>query len=264
MELKEKLPENIRKLLGGNEFEKDSVGMSRAGVYLFPDRVLKIQPLSEESQNEYAMLRWLGDKLPVPRVLAREGREGRDFLLMERCPGGMACAERYMSQPDLLCSLLADTLKALWAVDIRDCPADWRLDHKLEAAEYNVKNGLVDVDNVEPDTFGPGGFRDPADLLGWLKSHRPAEESVLTHGDFCLSNIFGNGDRLTGLIDLGRAGAGDRWCDIALCCRDLRHTFEDIYSDRPYPDYDSLLFRALEIEPDEEKLRYYMLLDELF
>lgn len=264
MKLKEKLPENIRELLGSNEFEEDGVGMSRAGVYLFPDRVLKLQDRSEESQNEYEMLLWLRDKLPVPRVLAREVREGRDFLLMERCPGGMACAGSYMAQPALLCKLLADTLKALWAVDIQDCPADWRLDHKLEAAEYNVKNGLVDVDNVEPETFGPGGFKDPADLLRWLKSHRPAEEPVLTHGDFCLPNLFGQGDRLTGLIDLGRAGIGDKWCDIALCCRDLRHTFEDAYGDKPYPDCKALLFQALGIEPDEEKLRYYMLLDELF
>ena len=71
MEWKEKLPENIRELLGGNEFETDSVGMSRAGVYLFPDRVLKVQPLSGESQNEYEML------------LAREVLDGRHWVYRE-------------------------------------------------------------------------------------------------------------------------------------------------------------------------------------
>ena len=71
MKRKEKLPENIRELLGGNEFETDSVGMSRAGVYLFPDRVLKVQPISGESQNEYEML------------LAREVRDGRHWVYRE-------------------------------------------------------------------------------------------------------------------------------------------------------------------------------------
>ena len=177
----------------------------------------------------------------------------------------MACAHRYLSDPALLCRLLANGLKALWAVDIKDCPADWRLDHKLAQAEYNVKNGLVDVDNVEPDTFGPKGFRDPEHLLDWLMTHRPTEEPTLSHGDFCLPNIFGEGDRVTGFIDLGRTGVADKWCDIALCCRSLRWNFDGVYGGKPYPGYDNgLLFRELGISPDWEKIRYYILLDELF
>lgn len=265
MTFPENMPQGIRKLLGDKSCETDTVGMSQAGVYLFPDWVLKVQDLSEESQNEYDMLSWLRDKLPVPGVLARETQDGKDFLLMERCPGEMACAERYLDDPVTLAGLLANTLKALWAVDVGDCPCDQSLDRKLEQAAYNVENGLVDVDNVEPDTFGPNGFHDPADLLRWLKTHRPPEETALIHGDFCLPNLFGMGDRPAGLIDLGRGGAGDPWCDIALCYRSLDHNYKGAYGGHPRPDFDpDILFQALGMAPNWEKIRYYILLDELF
>lgn len=259
-----KLPEAIRERLEGKAFQADELGMSRAAVRLYPHQVLKVQPNTEEAENEAAMLRWLAGKVPVPRVLAYAIEDGSSYLLMERCAGHMACDNAYLSDPALLCKLLASSLKTLWAVDIRDCPADWRLDHKLAVAEYNVKHGLVDVDNVEPETFWPNGFRDPAHLLEWLKTHRPAEEPALSHGDFCLPNLFGAGDRVTGFIDLGRTGVADRWCDIALCCRDLRHDFMEAYGGKPCPDYEDMLFRELGITPDREKIRYYILLDELF
>lgn len=259
------LPASIRKLLGDKAYETDSMGLSQASVLLFPDCVLKVQTDSPEARTEAEMLRYLKGKVPVPAVLAHEVWRGNSYLLMERCPGEMACGENYLADPALLCRLLADGLKTLWAVDIRDCPSDQRLDYKLAQAACNVAHGLVDLENVEPETFGPNGFRDPAHLLEWLNTHRPAEEPVLSHGDYCLPNVFGQGGQVTGFIDLGRAGVGDKWCDIALCCRSLRGNFGGQYGGVPYPGYDdALFFQALGLEPDEEKIRYYILLDELF
>ena len=260
-----RLPQPILDCLEDKQFQTDELGMSQASVLLYPDRVLKCQSVTEEAENEVNMLRWLQGKVPVPQVLAYGEENGKSYLLMERCGGKMACDDSYLSDPALLCRLMAGALKTMWAVDIKDCPADARLDRKLAWAEYNVKHGLVDVDNVEPETFGPNGFRDPEHLLDWLMTHRPTEEPTLSHGDFCLPNLFGVGDRLTGLIDLGRSGVADKWCDIALCCRSLRHNFDGAYGGKPYPGYDEgLLFRELGIAPDWEKIRYYILLDELF
>lgn len=122
------------------------------------------------------------------------------------------------------------------------------------------------MDNVEPDTFGENGFRSPAALLQWLHENQPQEELVLSHGDYCLPNVFGAGDALTGYIDLGRTGIADKWCDIALCCRSLSHNYNGSYHGRQaYEGIDDLLlFRELDLEPDWEKIRYYILLDELF
>ncbi len=259
------LPEKISKLLVDEPHRTDDTGMSGASVLLYGDKVLKVQEESEEAENEYNMLLYLQGKLPVPAVYARETADGMSYLLMERCQGRMACAPEYMTAPLLQCRLLAEGLKKMWSVDISRCPCDWRLSHKLRQAEYNVEKGLVDLENVEPDTFGDGGFKDPSHLLQWLYGHMPQEEPVLSHGDYCLPNLFGAGNEVTGYIDLGRAGIADKWCDIALCYRSLSHNYSGKYHGKVYSDYDDLLlFRELGLEPDWEKIRYYILLDELF
>lgn len=118
---------------------------------------------------------------------------------------------------------------------------------------------------TEQDTFGPDGFRDPKELLDWLFRNRPEEEAVLSHGDYCLPNVFGKGNRLTGYLDLGRAGIADKWCDIALCYRSLSQNYSGRFHGKAYSGYDDLLlFKEIGIAPDWKKIRYYILLDELF
>lgn len=259
------LPEMIRRSLRAGEYRREGIGMSGSAVLVYPDQVLKMQPDGPEARNEVFMLRWLKDRLPVPAVEAWTVEDGTAYLLMERCEGRMACDTAYLDKPEELAALLANGLRALWAVDVRDCPSDKGLSQKLAQARYNVEHGLVDMGNVEPATFGPKGFRDPAHLLEWLESHRPAEEPVLSHGDCCLPNLFGVGERLTGFIDLGRTGRADKWCDIALCCRSLGGNLAGRYGGRLRHDFDpKRLFDVLGMDMDEEKIRYYILLDELF
>ena len=155
----------------------------------------------------------------------------------------------------------------MWEIDISSCPCNAsRLTQRLKAAEHNVRNGLVDIENTEPETFGPGGFNGPEELLEWLKNNRPPEDIVLTHGDFCLPNIFAKGKDITGFIDLGKMGPADRWQDIAIAIRSLDHNFDGRYTDgkRIFDFKPQMLLDALDIEFDEEKYRYYILLDELF
>ena len=65
------------------------------------------------------------------------------------------------------------------------------------------------------------------------------------------------GDKLIKVIDLGRSGRADKWYDIAFCVRSIR---EDIGEEQ----YVELFFDLLGIKPDWEKIKYYILLDELF
>lgn len=259
------LPASIRRRLKAEEYRVDTMGLSGSAVLVYPSQVLKIQPDGEKARNEVRMLRWLRDKLPVPAVDAWTAENGTAYLLMERCGGTMSCDESCLDDPETLVGLLSGALKALWAVDIADCPSDQTLPQKLALARYRVEHGLVDTENTQPDTYGPGGFRDPEHLLEWLESHRPAEDLVLSHGDFSLPNVFGAGERLTGLIDLGLAGVADRWCDIAICYRSLSRNLSGWYGGKARPGSDpGRLFDALGVALDEEKLRYYILLDELF
>lgn len=259
------LPAEIKRWIGERPYHLDDVGLSGSKVLLFDDMVLKIQPDSKESKTEHTLMKWLDGKLPAPRVLYYEVVNGISYLLMTRVDGKMCCDLSYIYVPDRLVDLLAEGLKRLWTVDISDCPCNASLDHHLAAAEYNVKNGLVDLDDAEPETYGENGFRNPEDLLGWLKANRPEEEPVFSHGDFCLPNIFASDHGVSGYIDLGRAGVADRYRDIAICYRSLKSNLRGSYGGHPPVDFDCVrLFDRLGIAPDWEKIRYYILLDELF
>lgn len=259
------LPEALWRLIKDEPFTRDEIGMSSASVLIFADKVLKIRPEDDETKTEYEMMRWLEGRLPAPQCLYHTIENGMDYLLMSRIDGQMACDPKLMADPFALTRMLADVLQQLWSVDIAQCPIRWDLDKKLSQAQWIVAHDLVDVDNVEPETFAPGGFRDPKHLLDWLMHNRPKEDLVLSHGDFCLPNVFFKNNRLSGLIDLGRCGIADKWQDIALCWRSLKHNYTGKYAETVYPDFDpDLLFDALNLKPDQEKLRYYILLDELF
>lgn len=258
------LPEKFRFILE-ESFKTDNVGMSDSTVLIFNDKVLKIQKCSKESQNEYRMMSWLQDKLPVPKILCYEIMDNKSFLLMSRLSGEMSCERKYMEAPEKQVQLLAEGMNKLWNIDISDCPSDCSLNRKLIDAEYNVENGLVDIENAEPDTFGSNGFRNSQALLQWLYQNKPQEEPVLSHGDYCLPNVFFHGNELAGFVDLGKMGVADKWCDIALCYRSLSNNYSGRYHGRTYSNFDDLLlFRELGIEPNWEKIRYYILLDELF
>ena len=80
---------------------------------------------------------------------------------------------------------------------------------------------------------------------------------ALIHGDYCLPNIMGNQDEISGFIDLGRAGIADIWQDIALCMRSMHRNFGT-------RKYEEMLLECLGKKQDNEKLEYYILLDEMF
>ena len=101
--------------------------------------------------------------------------------------------------------------------------------------------------------------------MDWLEENRPVCEPVFSHGDFCLPNVLLQDGQVAGFIDLGDAGVGDRWRDIALCYRSLKHNFDGTFGGKVYEDFNpDMLFEKLGLEPNQEKLRYYILLDELF
>lgn len=257
-------PSPIACCTAGKDFRLDRTGLSGSTVAIYADFVVKTEPLSEESENHLAMLQWLEGRISAPRVLESISSEDFRWTVMTRISGEMSCAEAYHMDPHRLVRVLAEALKQLWTVDISDCPVDQTPEAKLARARTIVENGRVDMTLVEPDTFGEQGFASPAELLFWLETHIPACEPVLTHGDLCLPNLFLENWRFSGFLDLGRSGYGDKWTDIAILWRSLRDNFGGHYGDAVPGFHPDELFKALGIEKDEQRLRYYLLMDELF
>lgn len=259
------LPKIISEMIADKPYTLTDVGMSGSQVLMFENMVLKIEKRSDYVEKQVRIMKWLEGKLPAPKVLAFEIQEEKSFLLMSRVHGDIACAEYYLEHPHVLLEVLGKALKMLWSLDISDCPNLRDLDAELAEAKYRVEHDLVDMENVEPTTFGKGGFESPAHLLQWLEENRPENELVFSHGDFCLPNVLLVNDEVSGFIDLGDAGVGDKWRDIALCYRSLKHNFDGTFGGKVYEDFNpDMLFEALSIEPNWEKLNYYILLDELF
>lgn len=259
------LPEKIKAIIGQRPMVASNAGLSGAGVYIMPDMVLKVEAASRQAEREATMMAWLHGRLPVPQPLAVERRDGMQYLLMTRVPGEMLCAPYWLARPVLLLERLAEVLHSLWRVPVTDCPYPAMLDECLRTAEERVAAGRCSVENVEPGTYGPGGFASPEALLTWLQVNRPEETPVLSHGDLCLPNIFAAAEGVTGLIDLGLCGVADACRDLALCYRSLCHNTDGSYGALPVEGFEpKQLFDVLGMQPDWEKMRYYYLLDELF
>lgn len=137
---------------------------------------------------------------------------------------------------------------------------------QLLEAKYRLDNDLVDTEDFEEDTLGDNGFKSVDELYKFLKNNQPDEDLVFTHGDYCLPNLFVKGNKTIGFIDLGKAGIADRWQDLALCIRSMKYNFCSIrgLDENEFTELRNYLLRLLNIKLDEEKLRYYILLDELF
>ncbi len=153
----------------------------------------------------------------------------------------------------------------LWKIDISTCPYCNSIDNKLKLAEMRLKQNLFNVEDSETETFGDTGFKSPAELLQWLKDNKPVEELVFSHGDYCMPNVIIKDNKINGFIDLGSSGVADKYQDIALCYRSLKHNFDGSHGGKVYDDFNATsLFDELGIVPDWEKIKYYILLDELF
>lgn len=129
------------------------------------------------------------------------------------------------------------------------------LDSCLVELDYLLNNDLVDVDceNWEEDIL----FKDLCELYDFLKMEKFEEEFVFFYGDLGDSNIFVKDGKVSGFIDFGRSGRVDKWYDIVFCVWLIR---EDIGEEQ----YVELFFDLLGIKFDWEKIKYYILLDELF
>ncbi len=258
-DLLQQLPKELLRTLHGCRFTKDTLGCSSAVVLHVPEKrsYLKIAPYNpvEPLAVEAAVLEWLQDRLPVPKVHYYEEWQGREYLLISELEGTVCSDAVHRLDPEALARNLAEGLKMIHSVDIAHCPFNQTLEVKLEKARRHMELGLVNEDEFEDEYMG----KTAGDLYAMLPAKRPSREDlVFTHGDYCLPNVILKDGKVRGFIDWGRAGVADRYQDIALGVRSLRHNH--------YPeDLVTVFLEAYGItDPDWGKIEYFILLDEFF
>lgn len=253
------LPAELRRSLHGYDWRLVTIGESRAKVHRLsasgkPALILKSQcrePLFG-LRGEAERLRWLQGKALVPAVVDYVEDEVHDWLLMSALPGEDAATVTI--DPDRLVTVLAGALGDLHTLDISGCPFRHTAGELIERAEIIMAAGEVDEGNFDEVNLG----RNPADIFAEMVAGKPqSEDLVFTHGDFCLPNVMMHDDHLSGFIDVGTAGVGDRYRDLALVARSLTSNLG--------PGWLEVFFERYGLtEPDADKLRYYRLLDEFF
>lgn len=267
------LPPSLRATLRAAAWEVVEIGMSGAQVCRVtppghPPRYLKFASGAHvrELRAERDRLQWLQSRLPVPVVCGwaenAEGADERDerargWLLLAEAPGRMACDPAVTGDPQRVVDLLAAGLRRLHRLDIANCPFDARLDQRLAQAAWVIRAGLADVEAVRTD-HGVSA----EELLARLEETRPDEPAAdlaFTHGDYCLPNILLDAgcDRVSAYLDWGRAGIADRYQDLSIGARSVRHNLGEEWGGR--------LLAAYGLSPlDRARLAWYETLDELF
>jgi aminoglycoside phosphotransferase len=250
------LPIELENLLEGMECIVDDEGQSRAQVKKYYDMnkayYLKIEQVNSEVEREIGMYQWIKGRLPVPAILYQAIIDDISYLLMEKAEGEMLEGAQFENNPVLLVRLAAKGIMRLQSVGISECIYNSTIGYKLLKAREFIDCGVAA--RIDESIYTEG-MSTVEDVYRYLVEHKPEEELVFTHGDYCFNNYFTDGEDITGYIDMGRGGVGDKYQDIALCVRELSE-YDSKYID--------LLFELLGIEPDYEKIKYYILLDELF
>lgn len=252
------LPASLRAVLPAARWEEITNGHSGAQVWRSTRHIVKTQlrhgAQGVTLQQERERLRWLSGRLPAPQVVAYDTTDMHEYLAMTRLPGIDLTHEDARLHPERVVNLLARALRELHALPIRDCPFNMSLNIALHLSRERVQAGLVDETDFDEERQG----RTATSLFNELLKTRPVwEDLVVTHGDPCLPNFIVNGELLEGLIDVGRLGIADRHADLALTYRSVLHNLDEQHAEH-------LLDQYGREKVDMDKVRYYMLLDELW
>ena len=136
---------------------------------------------------------------------------GKDWLLTSRVRGEDCTLREHLDEPERLCDLLSSALRELHESDSAGCPVQNRNEGYFATVDSGYRRGVFDGSYLLPAISAMNAreaYALTAELRGRFKN------DALLHGDYCLPNVMLDGWRVSGFIDLGNGGIGDRHIDI--------------------------------------------------
>lgn len=256
------VPDPMRAAVEGYDWLPASEGRSGGAVFRLaapgrPTLYLKCGTgeVAHDLSAEMVRLSWFAGRLPVPEVRHFVREPGVAYLLTTALPGRTAhdCLAESPAQREAIVAALAGFLRTLHALPVVDCPFHAGHELRLAEARRNADAGRVDAADFDAEREGWSIEQVWTTMTGLLPL---TFGRVITHGDFTLDNVLLQDLRVTGCIDVGRAGAADPYQDLALLWRDLGEFGADAQH---------ALFRSYGLEaPEDRKLRFHLCLDEFF
>ena len=209
-------------------------------------RDVRLRPQESDLLTETVALSWLRDKLSVPELLCFHVDGDSQYMLMTQMEGVTGIHPEVTGDPANLVREFAKGLREVHALGTESCSLDWRMSRYFTWAEGLIENGVLDEYIPEGETRTIF-----SDQLSDIKKGMPEEEDlVFTHGDYCLPNVMFQNGRLSGYIDLGYAGVGDRYLDFVAARGTIRRNLGE--------EWIGPFFQAYGLgEPDQEKMKAY-------
>lgn len=249
--------------VAGYRWARDKVGQAGGAVYRLhgnptkPDLFLKQGrgDAADEITDEMARLLWLNGHLPAPSVVNFVRTVGEAWMLTTAVPGqtaAQALRAKAGAGQDVVDGL-ARFMRRLHAVPVNACPFNGDHAYRLVRARARIDADLVDADDFDTEREGWTA----EDVWTEIQTLLPLQgDRVVTHGDFSLDNLMIREGEVTGCIDVGRMGVADRYQDLAILWNSLGEFGPELQA--------RLLEQYGVEEPDQRRLRFHLLLDELF
>lgn len=207
------LPKDLEKLITGAPVYDSSCSPEArvyfidkdGGYYLKKGKHCALE--TEAALTDYFHKKGLGPDV----IFYRMCDGGVDWLLTTRVAGEDCTHPDYLVRPKRLAALIGESLRALHETDFSDCPCPYHTELYLHRAEKNYLSGNYDK-SAFPDSFGYKNADEAWQVL--CEGKHLLKSEVLLHGDYCLPNIMLDSWKLSGFIDLGNGGVGDRHVDL--------------------------------------------------
>ncbi|MBL7767578.1 MAG: aminoglycoside 3'-phosphotransferase [Flavipsychrobacter sp.] len=250
---------NSNRFPAGLKLVKQLKGGSAASLFLVKDEQEQMYVLkgatktaaAKTLQHNFLVYEWLAGKVPVPAVHFFQEDDTTEWLCVEWINGN-TLAE--LPATEQWVRIYAKALRTLHEVTPDSDAPEYSLDTRLKEVRIRIENGCVDATDFEEE------FRNYTAEQLWdeLTRYKPIEaDLVFTHGDYCPDNLIVREGVVAAFIDMGRAGVADRYQDLSLAIRSLKHeSLEELIP--LFLQHYGLTYM------DEKKLRFYTILDEFF
>ncbi len=159
-------------------------------------------------EREYRMNTFLHEHGLAPASFVYTTYHGQDYLLTTAVSGSDGIADSFLQQPERLATSFGQHLRRLHSLPVDGCPYRERSPEILLEASPAMQTELQAA-----------------------KLYQPVDDTII-HGDYCLPNVIMQNLALSGFIDNGDGGIGDRHHDLAWGLWSLQFNLEtDRYND---------------------------------
>lgn len=223
-------PDSIKSILENAKLYDSSCSSEASVIFADKDSGYFIKSSAKGALKDEALMTEYFNSLKLSAKVIEYISLDKDYLVTEKIAGEDSVSDKYLANPTKLCDTLAENLSFLHSIDFKDCPIKNHTERYLARAEANYLSGNYDK-SMFPDSFGYHSADEARNVI--LAHSNLLKNDTLLHGDYCLPNILLNDWKLSGFIDVGSGGVGNKHVDIFWAIWTLYYNFKtDKYTKR--------------------------------